>query len=105
MTYDTLRVPDNPPVTLGTVHRAYENEELPAKKHFVFFLNLYEAKTRKDKIVPRPYEGPNLHFATNNDTYVFLPVKSNLVPNCFIIVKEAFFSFFTCYVFSFNFIH
>ena len=49
LTYDTLGVPDSPLVTLGTVHRAYENAELPAKKHFVIFLNLYEATTKKTK--------------------------------------------------------
>jgi hypothetical protein len=27
LTYDTLGVPDSPLVTLGTVHRAYENAE------------------------------------------------------------------------------
>jgi hypothetical protein len=39
LTYDTLTVPDNPSGTLGTVHRAFENEELHAK-NCVFFLNL-----------------------------------------------------------------
>lgn len=37
LTRDTLTVPENPSGTLGTVHRAYENEELHTKKHFVFF--------------------------------------------------------------------
>jgi hypothetical protein len=39
-------VPDNLSGTLGTVHRAYENEELPAN-NVVFFLNLYEKKEKK----------------------------------------------------------
>ena len=62
LTYATLTVPDNPSGPLGTVHRAYENEELPAN-NVVFFLNLYEKKKEKkeeDKIVPRACKGPNL---------------------------------------------
>jgi len=46
LTYDTLTVSDNPSGTLGTVYRAYENEELHAKKHFVFLFNLYETKKK-----------------------------------------------------------
>jgi len=49
LTHDTLTMPDNPSGTLGTVHRAYENKELHAKKHFVFFFNLYETKKKTKK--------------------------------------------------------
>jgi len=49
LTHDTLAVPDNPSGILGTVHRAYENEELHAKKHFVFFFDLYEKRKEKKR--------------------------------------------------------
>jgi hypothetical protein len=42
-----------PTSPLGTVSRAYENEELPVKKYFCrvhFIFNLYQ--TKNDKIVP-----------------------------------------------------
>jgi hypothetical protein len=105
LTYDTLTVPDNPSGTLGTVHRAFENEELHAK-NCVFFLNLYEKKRKKEeKIVPRACKDHNLvldesAFAINNDTCTFLPITSNLVHNCFIIVKRNFFSFLLVMFFS-----
>lgn len=50
--------------TLGTVSKAYENNELQKEAfclgHFVF--NLYEGNI--DKIVPRAYEGPSLVLVT-----------------------------------------
>jgi hypothetical protein len=66
---------------LGTVHRAYENEELPAN-NVVFFLNLYEKKKRKkeeDKIVPRACKGPNL--VLDASAYFYKSMLSRLMIN------------------------
>jgi len=53
-------VPDYPLSTLGTVSKAYENEELHEKKHFVVLI--YEAKN--DKVVLMAYECPNMVLQT-----------------------------------------